>query len=199
MQPKLNVETVSTADLIPYAGNAKEHPDWQVRQIVESIKRFGFNDPIGVWHDADGQPIIVEGHGRVLAAKELGIDEVPVISLDHLDDEGRRAYTLVHNQLTTNTGFNLDALDSELAALGDIEMEDFGFDDMSGMTFEDFDGPGDGGGSRMQIGDKVRVVLGPVMCDIDDPEHDIYDACRKLDPDVVADFISQSIRNGSMT
>ena len=76
MQPKLNVKTVSTADLIPYAGNAKEHPDWQVRQIVESIKRFGFNDPIGVWHDADGQPIIVEGHGRVLAAKELGIDEV---------------------------------------------------------------------------------------------------------------------------
>lgn len=130
MQPKLKIEMVLTADLVPYAGNAKEHPDWQVAQIAESIKQFGFNDPVGVWHDKGGAPVIVEGHGRVLAAKELGIEQVPTIPLDHLDDEGRRAYVLAHNQLTMNTGFNLNALSAELDALSNsgIEMGDFGFD-----------------------------------------------------------------------
>ena len=61
-------------ELTPDPNNAKAHPDWQIEQIAASIEQFGFDDPVGVWHDADGRPVIVEGHGRVLAAKELGIE-----------------------------------------------------------------------------------------------------------------------------
>ena len=127
-QPELRVYEVPTGELVPYAGNAKEHPDWQVGQIVASIERFGFLDPVGVWHDPEGRPVIVEGHGRVMAAKELGMPTVPCVALDHLDDEGRRAYALAHNQLTMNSGWDDLALSDELADLADMDMGDFGFD-----------------------------------------------------------------------
>ena len=128
MQPKLKIETMKVADLVPYAGNAKEHPDWQIDQIAASIDQFGMNDPVGIWHDKDGRPTIVEGHGRVLALKRLGVEECPVIALDHLDDDGRRAYVHVHNQTTLTSGFDLDALNAELADIPGFDWEDFGFD-----------------------------------------------------------------------
>lgn len=134
MQPNLAVKMVPTDELVPYAGNAKEHPDWQVGQIAASIEQFGFDDPVGIWHNEQGQPVIVEGHGRVLAAKELGIEQVPTIALDHLDDEGRRAYTLAHNKLTTNTGYDADVLAAELDAISGIDMTAFGFEDEDGGT-----------------------------------------------------------------
>lgn len=138
-QPKLRVEMVPTDELVPYAGNAKEHPESQIGEICESIKQFGFSDPVGAWHDAEGHAVIVEGHGRVLAARELGMETVPVVWLDHLDDEGRRAYGLVHNQLTMGTGWDDEALQAELEALGDVDMDSMGFADMlAGM-----DGDGD--------------------------------------------------------
>ena len=146
---RLKVVTMRTDELVPYAGNAKEHPEWHVSQIADSIDQFGFNDPIGVWHDPEGNPVIVEGHGRLLAARHLGMREVPVVFLDHLDDEGRRAYTLVHNQLTMNTGFDFGALDAELAKIVDIDMSQFGFD---GVELPDIDNlfadAGDGGGQE---------------------------------------------------
>lgn len=122
----LEIEYVKTDSLKPYAGNAKEHPDWQIKQIVDSIREFGFQDPIGIWHDE-----IVEGHGRLIAAKELGIDEVPVIRLDELTDEQRRAYALAHNKLTMNTGFDLELLEAELDDLESVDMSAFGFDELS--------------------------------------------------------------------
>ncbi len=128
MLPELRVETMKVADLVPYAGNAKEHPDRQVREIAESIERFGMCDPVGIWHDADGRPVIVEGHGRVLALEQLGMAEVPVIALDHLTDDERRAYVHVHNQTTLTSGFDFDALNVEMAALPDFDWAGFGFD-----------------------------------------------------------------------
>lgn len=127
MMPNLDIEMISTDKLVPYAGNAKEHPEWQVDQICNSIEQFGFDDPVAVWTNDAGEPVIVEGHGRLLAAKQLGIDAVPCIRLDHLDDDARRAYTLVHNKLTTNTGYDEDILAAEISSLGDFNMEDFGF------------------------------------------------------------------------
>ena len=85
-------------------------PRWQVEQIANSIDQFGFNDPIGVWTNPQGVCEIVEGHGRLLAAQKLGIEKVPVIRLDHLDDDARRAYVHVHNQTTMTSGFDLDKL-----------------------------------------------------------------------------------------
>ena len=124
----LRADMMRVAELVPYAGNAKRHPEWQVGQIANSIQAFGFNDPVAVWQDVAGHWVIVEGHGRLLAAKRLGMDEVPVIRLDHLDDEARRAYTLAHNKLTMNTDFDAQLLDSELDAIEGFDMGEFGFE-----------------------------------------------------------------------
>lgn len=123
----LKIETAKVSDLVPYANNAKIHTDAQVDTICESIKEFGFNDPIGVWHNENGEAEIVEGHGRVLAAEKLGIKEVPIIALDRLSDEQRRAYTHVHNQTTMNSGWDFDTLDKDIDALI-FDWESFGFD-----------------------------------------------------------------------
>lgn len=110
MKPRLQVQTMKTSDLIPYVRNAKQHPEEQVAQIAAGIREFGMNDPVAVWHDKDGTPVIVEGHGRVLALQKLNIEECPVICLDDLTDSQRRAYTLIHNQLTMNTEWDADIL-----------------------------------------------------------------------------------------
>ena len=119
----LKIEYVKLSEIKPYKGNAKTHPKEQVEQIKKSIQELGFNDPIGIWHDE-----IVEGHGRYFAAQELGLDTVPVIRLDGLTDEQRRAYTLIHNKLTMNSDFDFDILSAELDEIFDIDMSDFGFD-----------------------------------------------------------------------
>lgn len=126
MIQKLRIEYMYVGDLTPYKNNAKLHPDEQIEQIKESIEKFGFNDPIAIWGKDN---IIIEGHGRLQAAKELGIDQVPIVRLDDLSDEERKAYTLVHNKLTMNSGYDFDTLQKELNNISDIDMSDFGFDD----------------------------------------------------------------------
>jgi len=121
---RLKIEYVPSESLKKYANNAKIHTDEQVEQIKKSIKEFSFNDPIAVWKDNE----IIEGHGRIIAALELGIKEVPIIRLDNLTDEQRKAYMLVHNKLTMNTDFDFDLLDSELDDILDIDMSEFGFE-----------------------------------------------------------------------
>ena len=138
----LRKSMMRVSQLTPYMGNAKKHPDWQVEQIANSIQAFGFNDPIAIWDDIAGHHVIVEGHGRLLAAKLLGMEEVPVIRLDQLDDEARRAYTLAHNKLTMNTDFDIQLLDSELDAIEGFDMGEFGFQefgDISGMFLDSED------------------------------------------------------------
>lgn len=121
----LKIEYVSKDQLKPYEKNAKLHTDDQVEQIKRSIEEFGFNDPIAVWHEDE----IIEGHGRLLAVMEMPeIETVPIIRLDDLTDEQRRAYMLVHNKLTMNTDFDFELLDSELSGIIDIDMSEFGFD-----------------------------------------------------------------------
>lgn len=126
--PELRVTMTPTDELTPYAGNAKEHPEEQLEQLCKSISDYGFNDPVGVWHAPDGTTVIVEGHGRVLAAQRLGLAELPTISLDHLSDEQRRQYVHVHNQTTLTSGFDLDLLQADLAELGDFDWQAYGFE-----------------------------------------------------------------------
>ena len=120
---KLKIEYVSIDSIKPYSKNAKQHPREQIEQIKNSIEQFGMDDPIGVWKDE-----IVEGHGRLIACKELGMAEVPIIRLDHLTDEERKAYTLAHNKLTMNSDFDVDILEKELDSILNIDMSDFGFE-----------------------------------------------------------------------
>ena len=98
----------------------------QIEQIKKSIEQFGFNDPIAVWRDNE----VIEGHGRLQAVIENwgGGYEIPIIRLDSLSEEQRRAYMLVHNRLTMNSGFDIDLLNMELDGITDFDMADFGFD-----------------------------------------------------------------------
>ena len=123
MNQNLKIEYIPIEDIKPYSNNAKQHPAEQIQQIKNSILEFGFNDPLALWHDT-----IVEGHGRLLAAQELGYKELPIIRLDDLSDEQRKAYCLAHNKLTMNSDFDLDVLSAELDSILDIDMSDFGFD-----------------------------------------------------------------------
>lgn len=120
------IDMIPINDIKPYERNAKRHPQEQVDQIINSIKTFGMNDPIGVWGKDN---IIVEGHGRYVALREMGeTGSVPVIHLDNLTDEQRKAYALAHNKLTMNTGFDFSILEEEMESLADyFDMADFGF------------------------------------------------------------------------
>lgn len=125
----LKIEYVDINTLKEYEKNAKLHPQEQIEQIKKSIQEFNMIDPIGVWKDNS----IIEGNGRYKACMQLGIKEVPIIRLDHLSDEERKAYTLAHNKLTMNSDFDLDILNDELDDILNIDMSDFGFD----IDFED--------------------------------------------------------------
>src|SRR5437016_4541852 len=102
MGANMNIETIPVSALQPYAGNARTHSKKQIRQIAKSIKRFGFNNPVLVGDDLT----IIAGHGRVEAAKLLGLTEVPVVRLSHLSDADRRAYILADNKLAENAGWD---------------------------------------------------------------------------------------------
>lgn len=120
----LKIEQVPVDEISPYEGNAKKHPERQIDQIRQSIEEFGFNDPIAVWKNNE----VIEGHGRLLAAKAMGLKKVPVIRLDGLTDAQRRAYGLVHNKLTLDSGFDQKALEAEIEALESIDMDAYGFE-----------------------------------------------------------------------
>ena len=158
---ELKIEYLPIEELKPYANNAKDHPAEQVEQIKKSIQEFGFDDPIGIWGDE-----IVEGHGRLIAAIELGMDTVPVIRLDHLTDDQRRAYALVHNKLTMNSDFNLDLLRIELDDI-DIDMTDFGFDldeeDDEPIEVKEDDVP-EKAESRCKLGDLWQLHSHRLIC-----------------------------------
>ena len=128
---KLKVEYIPIDSIKPYENNAKIHTPEQIEQIKASINEFGMNDPIGIWGKDN---LIVEGHGRLMACKELGYKEVPIIRLDELTDDQRKAYTLIHNQTTMNTGFDIDILNEELANI-EFDMSDFGFE----LEFDDIE------------------------------------------------------------
>jgi DNA modification methylase len=119
----VKIEILPINKIKPYENNAKLHPKEQIDQIKKSIKEFGNNDPIAI----DENNVIIEGHGRFLALKELGYDEVEIIRLSHMTDEQKKAYILAHNKLTMNSGFDIDVLELELDDIVSIDMSDFGF------------------------------------------------------------------------
>src|SRR5450755_1657387 len=113
-----HIEHWPISRLIPYARNARTHSDAQVAQIAASIREFGFTNPILV----DGEHGVIAGHGRLLAARKLGMTEVPTIELGHLSPAQRRAYALADNRLALNAGWDEDMLRIEL---GDLQTEGF--------------------------------------------------------------------------
>ena len=115
----------SVDKLIPYAKNARTHSDEQVAQIAGSIKEFGFNNPVLV--DKDNS--VIAGHGRLMAARKLGMDKVPVVELNHLTESQRKAYVLADNRIALNSGWDTSMLSLELQDLkDDIDLSLLGFD-----------------------------------------------------------------------
>jgi hypothetical protein len=110
----IKIEYLPISDLTPYERNQRKHADYDVSQIMVSIQKYGFNDPIGVWSDKN---IVVEGHGRLAAAKMLHLKEVPVIRLDHLSDEQRKAYGIIHNKTAELSEWDFDLLIEDIPEL----------------------------------------------------------------------------------
>ena len=134
--PADQVERRPVHALIPYARNARTHSDGQVAQIVASIREFGFTSPVLV----DEQGGIIAGHGRVLAARKLGLPDVPVMVARGWSEAQRRAYVLADNKLALNAGWDLDLLRGELAGLGelgfDLGLTGFGEDELAALLVE---------------------------------------------------------------
>ncbi len=118
----MNVEYIPVGQLKPYEKNARKHAEYDVGQIAESIERYGFNDPIGIWGKDN---IIVEGHGRLLAAKKLGLKEVPCIRLDNLTDKQRREYAILHNKTAELSSWDFDLLAEDI---GELDFSGFDID-----------------------------------------------------------------------
>jgi site-specific DNA-methyltransferase (adenine-specific) len=149
-----HLETIQIDALIPYARNSRTHSDGQVAQIASSIKEFGFTNPVLI----DGGGGIIAGHGRVLAARKLGMSEVPCIRLDHLTEAQKRAYVIADNRLALNSGWDTEMLKVEFA-----DLQELGFDlELTGFDL-----------------DEIKELLAPVgtegLTDPDDapplPEH----------------------------
>lgn len=120
---KLKIDYKPIADLIPYIRNARSHSEDQVKALANSIRRFGFNNPILI----DGKNGIIAGHGRVMAAMQIGLSQVPTIELAHLTENQKRAFILADNRVSEMSEWNINILDAELFDLQETE-EDLGLD-----------------------------------------------------------------------
>lgn len=121
-EERLRIEYLPISALAPYERNTRAHGKDDVDAIALSIKKYGMNDPVGIWSDRN---IIVEGHGRVLACKKLGMKEVPVVHLDHMTDEERREYAILHNKTAELSAWDWDALAMELS---EVDLSEFDID-----------------------------------------------------------------------
>ena len=118
---RLEIVYLPPGDLTPYTNNTRKHNPDDIEQIKESIRQNGFSDPIGIWSE---QNIIVEGHGRQIAALEMGLDTVPCIRLDWMTDDQRKDYAIRHNRTAELSSWDFGKLEEELADL-EIQGHDF--------------------------------------------------------------------------
>lgn len=138
----MKVEFLPTHEVVPYDRNSRTHPAWQIAQIAASMDEFGFTNPILLGSDG----VIIAGHGRLAAAQQLGLEEVPVIRLDHLTPAQQRALVIADNKIAENSGWDEALLREELAALQDeaFDLDVLGFDMEELNALLDFESEEDG-------------------------------------------------------
>lgn len=122
---ELRIEYIEIEKLNHYDNNSKIHTKEQIEHIANSIREFGFNDPLGI---AGENNIVLEGNGRVEAAKLLDMKKLPCVRLDHLTKEEQQAYVIAHNSLNLETGFDDGILFQELKRLQEFDFTNFGID-----------------------------------------------------------------------
>ncbi|CAJ3063209.1 DNA methylase N-4/N-6 domain-containing protein [Burkholderia pseudomallei] len=156
----LHIDYRPIESLIPYARNARTHSDEQIAQIAASIREFGFNNPVLV----DGHHGVIAGHGRILAARQLGMTELPVIELVHLTETQKRAFILAENRLTERAGWDDELLSLELADLQAVgfDLELTGFDDEAIAKLLDEDADHEGKQDDDALDDAPEPPLAPV-------------------------------------
>jgi DNA modification methylase len=187
------IEWRSVETLIPYAKNARTHSDEQVAQIAGSIKEFGFNNPVLV----DKENSVIAGHGRLMAARKLGMDKVPVVKLEHLTESQRKAYVLADNRIALNSGWDTSMLSLELQDLkDDIDLSLLGFDpdeldallnpieETEGLTDEDAvpDVPDE---PKTKLGDIYILGNHRLMCGDSTMLHDVEKLMNGTKPDLI--------------
>lgn len=133
---QLKIVYLPPGELKPYENNTRKHSPDDIEAIKKSILEDGFNDPVGIWGEEN---LIVEGHGRQIAATELHLEKIPCIRLDHLTDKQRREYAIRHNRTAELSSYDWDKLKEECAQLS-IEGQDF---PELNFTFDDFTPPSD--------------------------------------------------------
>jgi ParB-like chromosome segregation protein Spo0J len=135
--PADNVIRRKVSALVPYARNSRTHSPEQIGQIAASIKEWGFTTPILV--DTDGQ--IIAGHGRLLAAQKLGLDEVPTMTAEGWTDAQKKAYVIADNKLALNAGWDMEMLRIEISDLSDLDFDvaltGFAADEIAAFSFDD--------------------------------------------------------------
>lgn len=162
----LKIEYVDVAKLKLYDKNTRKHEDYDVSQIAKSIEQYGFNDPIGIWGKDN---IIVEGHGRLLAAKKLGMTEVPCIRLDDLTDEQRREYAIMHNKTAELSTWDFDLLAAEIDGL-----EFSGFDIDWGLPVDEKEK----GRKSVEMQDNEFQII--IDCENEVEQSEIYEKLTEL-------------------
>jgi ParB-like chromosome segregation protein Spo0J len=155
----MKIESIKLDKLIPYARNSRTHSDQQVAQVAASIREFGFTNPVLI-DSGDG---VIAGHGRVMAARKLGLAEVPCIRLGHLTETQKRAYIIADNKLALNSGWDEEMLGLELADLreADFDLDLIGFD---AGEIEAALNPAEPIQSDSDDGDKIQDVKEPIEC-----------------------------------
>lgn len=174
----MKIEKIKVDEIIPYADNAKLHPERQIEQIRSSILEFGFNDPIAI----DENNVVIEGNGRLMAIKDLGFKEVDCIRIEGLTEDQKRAYILVHNQLTMNTGFDIEILNKELERIKGIDMTQFDFE--INIDFDNDIDTGDGNKYTQKVDVPQYEPTGECP--------DIWDLCDSDKADSFLDEIRES-------
>lgn len=175
---KLQIEYISILQIAPYVKNARTHSEEQISQIVDSIREFGFTNPILV----DQHNELIAGHGRLEAAKIVGLETVPAVRLSDLTEQQVKALRIVDNQLALNAGWDLDLLAAEIVELeaDDFNLDLLGFDDdfLAGLLPDENDIDPDREQPDPEINnaqEKVSIILGPYEISVHRAEWDKWE------------------------
>jgi ParB-like chromosome segregation protein Spo0J len=190
MQMPTGVVMRRTAELVPYANNARTHTAEQVQQIAASMREFGFTNPVLISSKND----IIAGHGRVLAAQLIGADEVPCIELGYLSAKQRRAYVLADNKIALNAGWNSELLTIELGRLEadgfDLSLTGFSGDELAPL------GLGEGDPEEDEGEDPPKKYACTIACDDEDDQRETIEELVALGYSPQAADMKITVRKG---